>query len=236
MTFHKQQGGITFLLIISQKTSFFPIPKTGTFDSLYPSFCKLQLLRRILVLDNYDSFTYNLVHLIEKMVPEKVTVWLNDKITLEAINDFDKILLSPGPGLPKEAGLMPSLIDAYAHRKSILGICLGHQAIGEFFGAKLVNLEHVFHGIATPISFTQLQQSRTSLFKGLPDTIEVGRYHSWVLSDEDLPACLEVTARDKNGFIMALQHRTLDVQGVQFHPESVLTPMGENILRNWLAQ
>ncbi len=187
---------------------------------------------KILVFDNYDSFTYNLVHLVEKILHQKVEVYRNDQIALEKVKDFDKIILSPGPGIPEEAGLLLPLIKEYAPTKSILGVCLGHQAIGESFGAKLVNLSTVFHGVATNC---QLLNGASPLFKGLPGKIEVGRYHSWIVADDDLPDVLEVTARDENNYIMGLQHKTYDVQGVQFHPESVLTPEGEKIMRNWLG-
>lgn len=186
---------------------------------------------KILVFDNYDSFTYNLVHLVEKIMHLKVDVFRNDEIALEKVKEYDKIILSPGPGLPEEAGLLLPLIKEYASSKSILGVCLGHQAIGEAFGGKLVNLSTVYHGVATNC---QLSIDNCQLFKDLPATIEVGRYHSWIVSDENFPKELEVTARDENNYIMALQHKTHDVQGVQFHPESVLTPMGEKILSNWL--
>jgi len=185
---------------------------------------------KILVFDNYDSFTYNLVHLVEKILHGKVEVYRNDQIPLENVKEFDKIILSPGPGIPVEAGLLLPLIKEYASSKSILGVCLGHQAIGEAFGGKLVNLSTVYHGVATSCQL----RSVSPLFKGLPATIEVGRYHSWIVSDENFPKELEVTARDENNYIMALQHKTYDVQGVQFHPESVLTPMGEKVMRNWL--
>ena len=186
---------------------------------------------KILVFDNYDSFTYNLVHLVEKIIKQKVDVYRNDEISLEKVNEYDKIILSPGPGIPSEAGLLLPLIKQYAATKSILGVCLGHQAIGEAFGATLVNLDKVYHGVATPIKIVNRQ---SALLKDLPETIEVGRYHSWIISDKNFPTDLEVTAVDDNGYIMALQHKTLDVQGVQFHPESVLTPDGEMILKNWL--
>lgn len=185
----------------------------------------------ILVFDNYDSFTYNLVHLVEKILHQKVEVHRNDQIPLEKIKAFDKIILSPGPGIPEEAGLLLPLIKEYGSTKSILGVCLGHQAIGQAYGGNLVNLSTVYHGVATPIEVTQAE---APLFKGLPATLEVGRYHSWVVQEEGFPADLEITARDEQGLIMALQHRQYDVQGVQFHPESVLTPMGEAIMRNWL--
>ncbi len=191
---------------------------------------------KILVFDNYDSFTYNLVHLVEKITHTKVDVFRNDQIALEKVKDYNKIILSPGPGIPEEAGLLLPLIKEYAATKSILGVCLGHQAIGEAFGGKLTNLETVYHGVATEIEIgSQKSEIRSSLFEGLPDKILVGRYHSWIVSDEGFPAELEVTARDENGYVMALQHKRYDVQGVQFHPESVLTPDGETILRNWLG-
>jgi len=190
---------------------------------------------RILVFDNYDSFTYNLVHLVEKITHIKVDVYRNDQIAMEKVKDYDKIILSPGPGIPEEAGLLLPLIKEYAATKSILGVCLGHQAVGEAFGGKLTNLSTVYHGVATEIGVGNSELGvRSPLFEGLPDRIEVGRYHSWIVSEENFPAELEVTARDENNYIMALQHKKFDVQGVQFHPESVLTPDGEIILKNWL--
>ena len=185
---------------------------------------------KILVFDNYDSFTYNLVHLVEKIIHQKVEVHRNDQIPLEKVKEYDKIILSPGPGIPVEAGLLLALIKEYAASKSILGVCLGHQAIGEAFGGKLINLSTVYHGVATSCEL----RAATPLFKGLPRSIEVGRYHSWIVSDDNFPKELEVTARDENKYIMALQHKKFDVQGVQFHPESVLTPLGEQIMKNWL--
>ena len=201
---------------------------------------------KILVFDNYDSFTYNLVHLVEKITHQKVDVFRNDEIALEDVNLYDKIILSPGPGIPEEAGLLLPLIKQYAATKSILGVCLGHQAIGQAFGGKLTNLTSVYHGVATSIQVgswqlavdSNTQQSSTNkyqLFKDMPKQFTVGRYHSWVISDDNFPDELEVTARDEHNFIMALQHKTFDVQGVQFHPESVLTPDGEKIMRNWLG-
>jgi anthranilate synthase component II len=192
---------------------------------------------KILVFDNYDSFTYNLVHLVEKITNEKVDVYRNDEISLEQVNAYDKIILSPGPGVPSEAGLLLPLIKQYAATKSILGVCLGHQAIGEAFGGTLINLSKVYHGVATPITRVGHPPRRIAhpVLGGLPDEIIVGRYHSWIISDDNFPDELEVTARDENGYIMALQHKTFDVQGVQFHPESVLTPDGETILKNWLS-
>lgn len=192
---------------------------------------------RILVFDNYDSFTYNLVHLVEKITHGKVEVFRNDKLPLEKVKEYDKIILSPGPGIPEEAGLLLPLIREYASSKSILGVCLGHQAIGEAFGGKLLNLSTVYHGVATPITLRREGLDKPSpLFEGLDEVIEVGRYHSWIVADDQFPAELEVTARDEHEYIMALQHRSYDVQGVQFHPESVLTPVGETILRNWLKK
>src|SRR5437868_5934378 len=201
---------------------------------------------KILIFDNYDSFTYNLVHLVEKILHQKVEVYRNDQIPLEKVKEFDKIILSPGPGIPEEAGLLLSLIKEYASSKSILGVCLGHQAIGEAFGGRLVNLETVYHGVATKMKVVSREPivdsknpsfiTHRSLFEGLPNEFEAGRYHSWIISDENFPDELEVTARDENNYIMALQHKSFDVQGVQFHPESVLTPLGESILRNWLMQ
>jgi len=190
---------------------------------------------KILIFDNYDSFTYNLVHVVEKIIHEKVDVYRNDKISLEKINEYDKIILSPGPGLPSESGLLLALIKEYASSKSILGVCLGQQAIAETFGGKLINLKNVFHGVASKIKInTERTISQNDVFKSLPAELEVGRYHSWIVDKESFPADLEITAEDENGYIMALRHKTFDVQGVQFHPESVLTPMGEDIMRNWL--
>ena len=191
---------------------------------------------KILIFDNYDSFTYNLVHVVEKIIHGKVDVFRNDKIALEKINDYDKIILSPGPGLPNESGLLLPLIKEYASSKSILGVCLGHQAIGEVFGGKLFNLSTVYHGVATNIEIKQERTpSKNDVFNNLPDEIEVGRYHSWIVSKDNFPDVLEITAEDAKGYIMALRHKTFDVQGVQFHPESVLTPLGEKMMRNWLV-
>jgi anthranilate synthase component 2 len=196
---------------------------------------------KVLVFDNYDSFTYNLVHLVEKILHQKVDVHRNDQIPLEKVADYDKIILSPGPGVPSEAGMLLTLIKEYAPKKSILGVCLGHQAIGEAFGGKLVNLSTVYHGVATPVKkvrreTSDMKREESDLFDGLPEQFEVGRYHSWIVSEEGFPKELEVTAKDEQGYIMGLQHKSFDVQGVQFHPESVLTPQGEVILRNWLKQ
>ena len=187
---------------------------------------------KILVYDNYDSFTYNLVHLVEHIMKQKVDVYRNDKLPMDEVAVYDKIILSPGPGIPSEAGQLLELIRLYAPVKSILGVCLGHQAIGESFGGKLINLSKVYHGVATPIHIEKTK----GIFAELPSSIEVGRYHSWVVSDKDFPAELEITARDEQGLIMAMKHRTYDVTGVQFHPESVLTPDGEKMMRNWLKK
>ena len=187
---------------------------------------------KILIFDNYDSFTYNLVHLVEKILHQKVEVFRNDKIALEKIKEYDKIILSPGPGIPDEAGLLLPLIKEYASSKSILGVCLGHQAIGEAFGGTLINLTKVYHGVATNCSVTNVI---SPLFKDLSENLIVGRYHSWIVSDKNFPEELEITARDENNYIMAMQHKTYDLQGVQFHPESILTPDGEKIMRNWLV-
>jgi anthranilate synthase component 2 len=194
-------------------------------------------VQRILVFDNYDSFTYNLVHLVEKILHQKTEVFRNDESPLEQVAAFDKIILSPGPGIPEEAGLLLPLIKQYASTKPILGVCLGHQAIGQAFGGNLVNLDTVYHGLATKILLEKgLRESvhHNDWFQGLPADPEVGRYHSWVVSREGFPAELEITSVDENGYIMSLRHRTYDVQGVQFHPESILTPSGEQMMRNWL--
>jgi len=186
--------------------------------------------RRILVFDNYDSFTYNLVHAVKKLGYLNVEVHRNDKITLEAIAGYDKIILSPGPGLPSESGILLDLIRTYASTKSILGVCLGEQAIAEAFGGSLFNLSEVHHGISSTI--TVLEED--VLFRHLPKKLDVGRYHSWAVEKKTLPDCLTITAVDEEGMIMALAHKTYDVRGVQFHPESVLTPDGEQMLKNWL--
>ena len=186
-------------------------------------------MKKVLVIDNYDSFTYNLVHYLEDLNC-KVTVKRNDKLSIEEVDAFDKIVLSPGPGIPDEAGLLKTIIKKYAPTKSILGVCLGLQAIGEVFGGSLINLDAVFHGVATKVNITVDDES---LFNGLEKTIEVGRYHSWVV-DTNLPAELEATSFDENGQIMSLRHCVYDVKGVQYHPESVLTPNGKQILKNWV--
>lgn len=185
----------------------------------------------ILVIDNYDSFTYNLVHAIKKISGLPVDVFRNDEIALEEIEKYDRIVLSPGPGLPEEAGLLLDIIKKFAPTKKILGVCLGHQAIGEAFGGTLHNMKKVLHGIATPVELTE---TKSLLFDGLPETFDVGRYHSWIVQQQGLPDCLEVTSYDSDGFIMSMKHKDFDVEGVQFHPESVLTPLGEKIIENWL--
>ncbi|MDO6473067.1 aminodeoxychorismate/anthranilate synthase component II [Maribacter sp. 1_MG-2023] len=185
-------------------------------------------MKKILVIDNYDSFTYNLVHYLEELGCE-VIVKRNDQLTLEEVDAFDKIVLSPGPGIPDEAGLLKQIIKKYAPTKSIFGVCLGQQAIAEVFGGSLINLDEVYHGIATKIKITK----DDIIFEGLPNEIEVGRYHSWVVNP-DLPEVLETTSVDENGQIMSLRHKTYDVRAVQFHPESVLTPEGKKMLENWL--
>ena len=184
---------------------------------------------KVLVIDNYDSFTYNLVHYLQDLNCE-VTVKRNDQLSLDDVEAYDKILLSPGPGIPDEAGLLKPIIARYASTKSILGVCLGQQAIGEVFGGTLTNLDNVFHGVATKVHITVDDET---LFNGLEKTIEVGRYHSWVV-DPNLPEVLEATSFDDNGQVMSLRHKTLDVKGVQYHPESVLTPHGKQILKNWV--
>lgn len=184
---------------------------------------------KILVIDNYDSFTYNLVHYLEDLNCD-VTVLRNDKLELEDVEPFDKIVLSPGPGIPDEAGLLKPIIKKYAPTKSILGVCLGQQAIGEVFGGSLINLDEVYHGVATKVNISVDDEP---LFNGLDKTIEVGRYHSWVV-DSNLPDDLEATSFDENGQVMSLRHKTYDVKGVQYHPESVLTPFGKQILKNWI--
>jgi len=185
---------------------------------------------KVLVIDNYDSFTYNLVHYLEDLNCE-VTVFRNDEFTLNEVENFQKILLSPGPGIPDEAGLLKPLIEKYASKKSILGICLGQQAIAEVFGGSLKNLEKVFHGVATN---TKIIVENESLFEGLNSEIEVGRYHSWVVNPTTFPDVLEITSLDESGEIMSIRHKIYDVKGVQFHPESILTPEGKAILKNWI--
>lgn len=190
-------------------------------------------MNHIAIIDNYDSFTYNLVQLVEQ-AGARVTVLRNDRFALPDLAACDKLLLSPGPGIPQEAGLLMPIIRTYAATKPILGVCLGEQAIGEAFGARLCNLSDVFHGVQTEISLDGPGVADDYLFDGLPRRLTVGRYHSWVVSRENLPDVLAVTAVSDEGLIMGLRHRTLDVHGIQFHPESVLTPLGERIIQNWI--
>lgn len=187
-------------------------------------------MEKILIFDNYDSFTYNIVHLVNSLGYD-ADVYRTDRISIEQAGAYERMIISPGPGLPCESGILPELLRRYAPHKSILGICLGHQAIGECFGAHLENLPHVYHGVATPVKVI----GQDPIFDGLGGEFTVGRYHSWVVSDEDFPSCLDVTARDGNGQIMALAHRRYDVRGVQFHPESILTPQGHILMKNWLS-
>lgn len=187
---------------------------------------------KILVFDNYDSFTYNLVHSLNhlKKRNDSIDVFRNDKIDLQKVKDYDKIVLSPGPGIPDEAGLLKPLIKKYADSKSILGVCLGYQAIAEVFGGKLINLNRVFHGVATTVEV----KHDDSLFNDVPSRFEAGRYHSWAVERQSLPDCFHITVQDETGELMGIAHKQFDVKGVQFHPESVLTPFGEKILANWL--
>ena len=185
---------------------------------------------KIVIIDNYDSFTYNLSHLLKELGAD-VTVVRNDKFELKDLEQYDKIVLSPGPGIPSEAGLLLDVIRTYAGRKPILGVCLGHQAIGEVFGASLENLKEVYHGVQT--EGTQL--GNDYIFEGLPERVMMGRYHSWVVAKDSVPECLEVTAMSDDGEIMAMRHRQYDIHGIQFHPESVLTPDGKKMIGNWLA-
>lgn len=187
-------------------------------------------MKKIAVIDNYDSFTYNLVHYLEDL-NAIVTVFRNDEFELNELESYDKILLSPGPGIPDEAGLLKAVIQNYYTTKSILGICLGQQAIGEVFGGRLINLEKVFHGVATTVNLTVNDEE---LFAELPKNFEVGRYHSWVISREDFPEILSITSEGEEGEIMSIRHKNYDVKGVQFHPESILTPFGKKILENWI--
>lgn len=186
---------------------------------------------KILVFDNYDSFTYNLVQMIEQIVGEKVDVFRNDQITLEEIKKYDKIVLSPGPGIPSEAGILIELIKKFAPTKSIFGVCLGLQAIAEAFGGSLVNLSEIYHGVATN---AQTVKKDAHLLRDLPENLEVGRYHSWAVNPDDFPEELEITSIDSNGMIMSLQHKIYDVHAVQYHPESILTPQGKKIIENFL--
>ena len=186
---------------------------------------------KILVLDNYDSFTFNLVQYIQEILGHKVEVIRNDAIDIERVADYDVVVLSPGPGVPKDAGIMPELIKKYAGTKPILGVCLGHQAIGEAFGGELENLTEVYHGVETPVKVTT---QKSVLFKDLPEEMQVGRYHSWAVKTDNLPDCFEVTSVDTNGAIMSMRHKEHEVYGIQFHPESVMTPEGKQMLRNFL--
>jgi anthranilate synthase component 2 len=186
---------------------------------------------KVVIIDNYDSFTYNLSHLVKRL-GANVTVYRNDQFSISQLKVFDKIILSPGPGIPSEAGLLLDVIKSYAGQKPILGVCLGHQAIGEVFGATLTNLSDVYHGVATEGT----QFGTDPIFNGLPRRIVMGRYHSWVVSRNGFPDCLEITAESDDGQIMALRHRNYNIHGIQFHPESVLTPDGETIIKNWLEQ
>ncbi len=188
-------------------------------------------MAKVLVLDNYDSFTYNLVQYVQNNGDHEVDVFLNDEIPLEKVAGYDGIILSPGPGLPAGSGLLMQLIDRYKFTKRIFGVCLGQQAIAEVFGGTLLNLSKVYHGVATKITFNQ---PKHYLFDGLPDFIEAGRYHSWVVDSVSFPECLKIEAVDNEGQIMAISHNEFDVCGVQFHPESVLTPAGPYIISNWL--
>lgn len=185
----------------------------------------------ILLLDNYDSFTYNLVHSVQKFTAGKVVIARNDKINIEEAGRFERIILSPGPGIPKNAGILKEIIRRYAPEKNILGVCLGMQAIAEVFGGSLINLQSVYHGVATPV--TVLDESDI-LFKKLPLHFNAGRYHSWVVSKNNLPECLKITCEDSHGNIMAISHKSYNVKGVQFHPESILTEYGDAIISNWL--
>lgn len=187
---------------------------------------------KIAIIDNYDSFTYNLAHLVCELGAE-VDVLRNDKFRLDELEAYDKLMLSPGPGIPQEAGLLLEVIRMYAGRKPMLGVCLGHQAIGEAFGARLENLKEVYHGVQTPVSLLEEEAGGDYIFRGLPRRILVGRYHSWVVSADSIPTCLQVTAM-ADGQVMALRHREYDIHGIQFHPESVLTPDGKVIVRNWM--
>ena len=190
-------------------------------------------MKRMLVIDNYDSFTFNLVHYLEKLTGICPAVYRNDEISLDEVEKYDNILISPGPGIPVEAGICLDVIRRYASSKSILGICLGHQAICEAFGGKLLNLSTVYHGISSPL---RIKVPEDPLFKNIPPIIMAGRYHSWVVSRKNLPDCFRITCEDENGIIMGLSHRYYDVKGLQFHPESVLTEYGLDIIRNWIEK
>lgn len=195
-----------------------------------PSTNDHQLSTKVLVFDNYDSFTYNLVQIIEQILGQKVDVYRNDEIPLEDINKYDKIILSPGPGIPEEAGILLEVIKKYAPTKSIFGVCLGQQAIAEAFGGSLINLSEIYHGVATEAK----KVKEHMILNNLPEVLEVGRYHSWAVNPEDFPQELEVTSVDESGMIMSLKHKEYDVHAVQYHPESILTPEGRKILENFL--
>lgn len=186
---------------------------------------------KILIIDNYDSFTYNLVHMVEKITGESPTVFRNDEIDLEDINHYDLIMLSPGPGIPEEAGILKDTIRMYAGKKPIFGVCLGLQAITEVFGGSIINMDEVFHGVATEMKVTQ---PNATVFKDIPSEFPAARYHSWIASKEDFPSDLEITAEDDEGGIMAIRHREFPISAVQFHPESILTDVGEQIVRNFI--
>lgn len=186
-------------------------------------------MQKIAVIDNYDSFVYNLVHYLEEFAAE-VDVFRNDEVSLKQLEKYDKILLSPGPGIPDEAGLLKEIIHHFAGKIPMLGVCLGQQAIMEVFGGKLINLKKVYHGVATQIDVSVKDEV---LYKDLPEQLEVGRYHSWVI-DTKVPDCLEVTSLDENQQIMSIRHREFDLRAVQFHPESVLTPQGKKMIQNWV--
>jgi anthranilate synthase component 2 len=189
-------------------------------------------MEKVVVIDNYDSFTYNLVHALGQITGEKVDVYRNDKVELPELEKYSHIVLSPGPGIPDEAGRLKEIIRAFAPGKRMLGVCLGHQAIAEVFGGKLINIRKVFHGVSTRI---RVLDPEDYLFRNIPDEFEGGRYHSWIVSDQDLPECLKITARAEDGEIMAISHTGYDVKGVQFHPESILTKCGTDILTNWIV-
>ena len=189
---------------------------------------------KVLVIDNYDSFTFNLVHYIkEERSVKQLDVFRNDKISLEAIGNYDKIILSPGPGIPSEAGdgIMMKVVSEYESSKSILGVCLGHQAIAEAYGGKLINMPEVMHGISTPIN---IQNTTEYIYRNLPERVDVGRYHSWCVANENFPSCLEITGQDESGQIMSFSHKTYDIKGVQYHPESILTPKGNSIIKEFI--
>ena len=190
-------------------------------------------MEKILVIDNYDSFTYNLVHFVESITGTLPVVARNDEISVEEVGLYDKILLSPGPGVPEEAGICLDVIREYGRKKSILGICLGHQAIGQAYGGSLLNLTHVYHGVSTIV---RISDNREKLFTGIPSVISAGRYHSWVVVRDGLPDCLKITCEDDNGMVMGISHIHYDVRGLQFHPESVLTEHGAVIIRNWIEK